>query len=185
MSGCEHYEELLSAWLDGELEGEDAASLMEHLESCPGCRGRNERFRHVDRMVTRVNTEPGPALEGRIRSALIPKPRDPFRRLLSVAVAALVLIAASLVILVTSDKAAASRAAESLAALDVMHDQALEEQEAILKSFEWQLNALKMEVAHSNLDDQNTDPLLRRIESLLNEIETIRLEERNEKGEER
>jgi anti-sigma factor RsiW len=186
MNGCENYEEMLSAWLDGELEVEKETSLMQHLESCPGCRSRSEGFRSVDRLIARFNTAPGPGLEGRIQRALMPKPQSHFfGRLMRVAVAALILIAISLVILVTGDNAAASRAAESLAALDVMNDQALEEQEALLKSFEWQLNAMKMEVANSNLDDQGANPIIRRIENLLNEIETVRLEEHNEKGEER
>lgn len=185
MSGCENYEEMLSAWLDGELGDEEESSLMQHLESCPGCRSRSEGFRSVDRLITRFNTAPGPGLEGRIQSAVMPKPQNPFGRLIRVAVAALVLIAISLVILVTGDNAAASRAAESLAALDVMTDQALEEQEALLKSFEWQLIAMKMEVANSDLEEQNASPIIQRIENLLNEIENVRLEEHNEQGEER
>ena len=84
MNGCEEYEELLSAWLDNEVNERDAARLMAHLESCPGCRDRHERFRAVNRMVTRFEVSPKPGLEGRIEKRVLPKPRAVHPRLVSV-----------------------------------------------------------------------------------------------------
>lgn len=37
MKGCEEYELLISAFLDGELSGDERAELAEHLTACPRC----------------------------------------------------------------------------------------------------------------------------------------------------
>lgn len=37
MKPCEEYEVLISAFLDGELDGEDRAELMEHMAACRSC----------------------------------------------------------------------------------------------------------------------------------------------------
>ena len=43
--------ELLSAYLDGELEPLVSASVEAHLASCPACRKRLEELREVDQLV--------------------------------------------------------------------------------------------------------------------------------------
>ena len=35
MPECQHYEELISAYLDGELSAHEAEELTAHLASCP------------------------------------------------------------------------------------------------------------------------------------------------------
>lgn len=35
---CITYQEMLSAWLDGELSSFEQRKLREHLDQCPGCR---------------------------------------------------------------------------------------------------------------------------------------------------
>ncbi len=44
MSGCEHYQELISCLLDGELNEEESAALAEHLSHCPECEAMFEAF---------------------------------------------------------------------------------------------------------------------------------------------
>ena len=38
MSNCDHWQEIISAWLDGEATPEEAKEVQEHLESCAACR---------------------------------------------------------------------------------------------------------------------------------------------------
>jgi hypothetical protein len=38
MSGCEHHEASVSAWLDGELDREGGLEVVDHLVRCAGCR---------------------------------------------------------------------------------------------------------------------------------------------------
>lgn len=44
MSGCEKYQELISAMLDGELSAEKTVELSVHLARCPECRAMYEAF---------------------------------------------------------------------------------------------------------------------------------------------
>ena len=44
MSGCEKYQELISAMLDGELSTEKTVELSVHLAKCPECRAMYEAF---------------------------------------------------------------------------------------------------------------------------------------------
>jgi anti-sigma factor RsiW len=57
---CERYEPLLSAWIDGELVGEDRAALMAHLESCDACRRAGESLAAVARSTREGLTPPAP-----------------------------------------------------------------------------------------------------------------------------
>jgi anti-sigma factor RsiW len=174
MTDCRVMEERLSAWLDGELEPDEIALVEAHLEVCPACLRRKESFEAVDRLAGHARVHPGSGLEGRIQRALDPAtPRPALRRLLSIATAALVMIALSLVILVTSDKADARRAAaQRMAAIEVMNQQDKEDQEALLKTLEWELNAMKLMITCS--DEDNTEHLEKRINDLLAKVEKVR-----------
>lgn len=48
---CKVVQELISLYIDGELEGEEARQLKEHIESCSECRQRFEEMRAVVQMV--------------------------------------------------------------------------------------------------------------------------------------
>jgi hypothetical protein len=37
MADCTHFEELMNAWMDGQLTGADAAALDQHCAGCPAC----------------------------------------------------------------------------------------------------------------------------------------------------
>ena len=64
--------------------------------------------------------------------------------------------------------------------LDIMNEEAAEEQAAMLDTMQWQLEALKMEVDYSELDEGKSGPILQRIESLLQEVEKVRRGESKE-----
>jgi len=182
MATCEDMAEMLSAWHDGELDAFQVACVEEHLDSCPRCRELRDRLTVLDSMVIRFSPIPGPDLEEKIQRALVPPPpRRGMRRLLSMATAALVLIAVSLALLVTGDRADARRmATQYMTSLETISDQVIETQDAMLKTMEWDLNAMKLMVGCSELESKEALPLLNQINGLLQEVE--RLQKNNELG---
>jgi anti-sigma factor RsiW len=63
--------EILSAWLDGEIETPWDRALEEHVSSCPDCRARLERLEAVRRsMLEAPVPDWRPAME-RVRSSLV------------------------------------------------------------------------------------------------------------------
>ncbi len=180
MVSCEEAAELLSARMDGELEEGERASLEEHLMACGTCGGLEKRLEAADRLLARAHPKPGPGLQARIEKALEPaaKPTTAITRsasrLLRIAVAALVVIAVSLVITTMSDKADASRVEERMYFLDAMNTEALKGQEAMLKSFEWELGAMRLMVEYSDVDSAQAGPILNRIDELMNEIRRVK-----------
>jgi hypothetical protein len=50
-SNCEHYEPLISAMIDGELESDERNELNSHLQNCARCKQRVVAFEQVDAAV--------------------------------------------------------------------------------------------------------------------------------------
>jgi predicted anti-sigma-YlaC factor YlaD len=180
MDRCEEMAERLSAWLDGELEAEEESLLMEHLQACPDCRKRSAGFEAVNQLLTPSNALPRPGFEKRLEGELFRKPAVrrfvDLGRVLRVAAAALVLIAVSLLILVTGDRADAKRAAAHAVALQRMNQEAAIDQEAELDTFRWDLKAMKLKVKSLELDANRSEVLLERIDDLLTEVEKVRMQ---------
>ncbi len=64
---CERIEELLSAYLEGELGAAERAEVESHLASCPACAGLLEALREVTgAMASFPEAEPSPALMARL-----------------------------------------------------------------------------------------------------------------------
>lgn len=78
----EHEEaELLSAYVDGELAGEELARAQSHLESCQACRLDMESLRYAKRMLSRAPRRAmPPELIAGIEQRLEPAPAAPRRR---------------------------------------------------------------------------------------------------------
>ena len=51
---CNHFVELVTAYLDGALPADETARLEEHLRVCPGCESVLEQFRTVIRITGRI-----------------------------------------------------------------------------------------------------------------------------------
>jgi hypothetical protein len=51
MNGCERYEMLVSAWVDGELGSPDGLELTDHLVRCSACREFYREVRALDGLV--------------------------------------------------------------------------------------------------------------------------------------
>ncbi|HXW62147.1 MAG TPA: zf-HC2 domain-containing protein [Candidatus Acidoferrales bacterium] len=74
-SACRNYEARLEDYLHGELRGADAQSVIEHWQSCPGCRARFEDAALSLRLLRAAepSSDPGPGFArgvmARIRTA--------------------------------------------------------------------------------------------------------------------
>ncbi len=62
MNNCEHYEILVSAWLDDQLERAEQVGLLDHLVRCPACRRFYVQARGLDGLLAAIRT---PASEAR------------------------------------------------------------------------------------------------------------------------
>jgi predicted anti-sigma-YlaC factor YlaD len=51
MNACEHYETLVSAWLDDQLDRSDEVECLDHLVRCPSCRAFYVDARALDGLV--------------------------------------------------------------------------------------------------------------------------------------
>lgn len=111
-------------------------------------------------------------------------PRSAWRRIISVATAALILIAVSLVILVTGDRADAENATARMIAIEEIQSQTLRDQEALLQTLEWDLSAMKMKVNCADLDPEKEKAMLQRIDELMGNVERVRLKDEQPKGDE-
>lgn len=204
MAGCDEYAELLSARQDGELDAAEAALLDDHLRECPDCVTMARRLAKVDFIIDstdRVASGPGSlphlALRERIEDALRERIEERLGRIVSpsgrrvgaravqFAAAALILIAVSLVILITSDQADAGLIAPHVTGLEEADDETIKNQNALLDTLEWDLNAMRLEVRCADLDKQSSSKLLERIDALLQEVERTRLDDNKDMGEEK
>ncbi|MFH0944149.1 MAG: anti-sigma factor [Planctomycetota bacterium] len=177
MDGCEEYAELLSEYLDGELGAPESARVEWHLQQCPACREVLTSFQTVDRMVGAGASLPAKELEARIRAAVLHVPGRrirPVRSLARLAAAALVLIAFSLTVLVTGDRADARRAAVPIATLEVLNDQAQQDQDALLQTFEWELRSLRVQIDCLEAGEESQNMLRERVERLLRRVQETR-----------
>ena len=48
---CEGVKKLLGAWWDGELGGDEAGAVREHLELCPSCRSEAEKLERLHNSI--------------------------------------------------------------------------------------------------------------------------------------
>lgn len=75
MNPCEHWEELLSARLDGPLTQEETQQLDEHLASCPRCRQYARELEETHKALQDWAAEPPPAVAEAILDAVRQEPR--------------------------------------------------------------------------------------------------------------
>jgi hypothetical protein len=75
---CERFEELLSAYLEGELSGEERLEMDGHLDLCPACAELLSVFRETQEALAGFpELEPGPALMAKLYA--IPEKRSLFK----------------------------------------------------------------------------------------------------------
>lgn len=78
MADCDRALELISAKIDGELTGEEAAWLENHLEHCPDCRALAADFAALHQLLPALAPEPPAELKGRIMDAVRAEKTVPF-----------------------------------------------------------------------------------------------------------
>lgn len=91
MNPCGHWEELLSARLDGPLTQEEARQLEDHLAACPRCRQYARDLEETQKALRDWGAEPPPAVTEAILDAVRKEPRPakrPRRAWMSLAAAA-------------------------------------------------------------------------------------------------
>jgi anti-sigma factor RsiW len=71
---CHRVTELLSAWLDGELEPEEGRRLSAHLQGCAACRRELSRLTALDAALGALKSPVPPDLTERVLARL-PRPR--------------------------------------------------------------------------------------------------------------
>jgi hypothetical protein len=75
---CERFEELLSAYLEGELSSEEKREMDGHLDLCPACAKLLSVFRQTQEALAGFpESEPGPALMAKLYA--IPEKRSLFK----------------------------------------------------------------------------------------------------------
>jgi anti-sigma factor RsiW len=68
---CDRARELVGAYVDGELRGDDRASVAAHIESCAECRELMGDTKRMSKAIAELRREPAPAaLASRIRSRI-------------------------------------------------------------------------------------------------------------------
>jgi len=63
---CEDYQELLSAYLDGEADPGSVRQLDMHLDQCLGCRNWLDRAARVTRLARLTMAEPWPDISAAV-----------------------------------------------------------------------------------------------------------------------
>ena len=58
MSKCSKYEEIISAYVDGELTSAEESELTAHLDNCAQCRSLLETYRNIDKLISDNTVEP-------------------------------------------------------------------------------------------------------------------------------
>lgn len=137
MNPCEHWEELLSARLDGPLTQEEARQLEDHLAACPRCRQYARELEETQKALQAWAAEPPPAVAAAILDAVRKEPRPakrPRRAWMSLAAAAVL----ALVIWGAVQLPGLGKSAESAAASDsaVMEQGPMEDSEGNQKTNE-------------------------------------------------
>jgi len=168
MSRCD--QESLSAYRDGALQGAGLATMEQHLPGCAACRAALQELAEVDRLLARRGHLPGartsPARRSRMRGWLGG----------AAAVAAALILATTL----THPRVVPHRAdvlAVPVANLQILNEQSLGDQEALLETYEWELRALQLqlECMGENPGSQDlrhrTDALLARVTEVRNGVQ--------------
>ncbi len=103
--------------------------------------------------------------------------RAPARRhqLFRLATAAVLMLGVSLTILVTGDRADASKLVEPATEIQAMNLQLIREQEVLLQTFAWELKALQVQLDHLDVDETQAEALRERIASSLERVESVAL----------
>lgn len=71
---CKSVQTYLSAYLDGELSGQECLLVRDHLSSCPDCRCEEQQYRSLKQMLRGLPTyDPSQGFEDRLVSHVMAK----------------------------------------------------------------------------------------------------------------
>ncbi|HRF60523.1 MAG TPA: anti-sigma factor [Fimbriimonadaceae bacterium] len=128
---CRCAQNLLSAYVDGELAGVEMLRLREHLGVCPACREEVEALRAMKRLLSRSpQVEPPAGFEDRLAAIVLTsdatrhRPGTPIWRLaLTTSLAAATIVFVLLQVMRPSPASNGARTAPADVAFDVQSDQ--------------------------------------------------------------
>jgi anti-sigma factor RsiW len=77
---CIEFVDLVTAYLDGEVDDDQRGRIDEHLEGCPGCRAALGQFQTVIRLAGRLTGADIADIDPLVRDRLMATLRAPRRR---------------------------------------------------------------------------------------------------------
>jgi anti-sigma factor RsiW len=188
--GCEAFQSLLSADLDGELDTVEQERLRSHLAECARCHAWQSQIRVLARQLESLvaadaGDQPAPP-DAVLRSSVNGHPSDvlkiPATRpaawgerlgswsgygLWAAAAVALLAVSISLSRWSRYDEPRSALNVEQLVAMQAMNEQAEHDQRALIRTFELDLRAMKLEMHGLELDSAAREQLGGRIDQLL------------------
>ncbi len=177
-SSCERFGRLISAKVDGELELEVSKQLDQHLEMCTICRQRMQVFGEINELVYSAAAPDETAFfpVKPVEKRLVEwhnKIGKSLMRWIPLAVAASVLIGFIIIALPSGPTVTAEQIAMPLAELEMINDEQSESQAQMLKTLEFELRALKLELGSLNGESDSEDNSLeekKRVEETLDRL---------------
>ncbi len=216
-NACEHFQELVSAGIDGELDLQEEPALQDHLRDCTECTRFHVACQRLDQIITDAGegvSVDRMRVNGVVSAALqLPTPRSPviestgaagesesdaapvsvavkatfpvtvasseswFLRwsvFLCCAVAASILIAIGWSFIGQPRRPAQDDVAmRSILAQYAINAEALQDQQALLRTFEMELRTMRLELDQMKLDESTRARLSRRIDELLHKTSQL------------
>lgn len=191
-AACDALAEALCALGDGEATPVEEAQVREHVQECAACARLLEEFAMIDRSLRVSIPDPVSAEVRAPESRFVPtgsssQPAAPRRTVAAhrapwtrrIAAVLLAGIAVGLLVVLPGSNADAARIARSVATVEVLQDSERTSQENLRRTLEWELRALRLEVAllspggASPADDPADDPAVavrERLEQLLGRV---------------
>jgi anti-sigma factor RsiW len=77
---CIEFVQVVSAYVDGELDAAESARIARHLEGCAGCRAALDQFETVKRVTGQLSPADVADVDPLIRDRLVATLRAPRRR---------------------------------------------------------------------------------------------------------
>jgi len=160
---CETYGPLISGKIDGEISGEASLQLDQHLAVCSECQQRLQKFRKIDELIFSAATPADadtaiawPPVKKQLRENKQTLQKE-LMRWIPLAVAASVLIGLIVIALPSKSTVTAEQIAIPLAELEMITDAQHDNQVRMLKSFELELRALKLQLMQNTSDADSAD----------------------------
>lgn len=174
MNTCEDFRILISASLDDELTIEERLILESHLVTCGECQRVEASYVQVNRLVRHDLAESERILTPKERRQSNAR-RETMAQMRWVGLAAAVslLLFSLAAVLMRSPTASASQMMAPLAEAHRISQHQRVAQETVLQTLEWELRALRLQLAAAKASPDHRDALDQRLETLLARVDHV------------